>query len=67
MKKLFATTILSLIPALIFAGGGRMHPPTPVRGPGVPPGLAIDQYLYILFAVGIVMILLITRLRKVTR
>ncbi len=65
MKKFFATTILALIPTIIFAGGG--HPPTPVRGPGGPPGLPVDQYLYILFAVGIVMILMLSKLRKLTR
>ncbi len=62
MKKFFATTVLALIPTLIFAGGG--HPPTPVKGPGGPPGTPIDQYLYILLAVGVLLLLFFPKLVK---
>ena len=61
MKKFFATTILALIPVSIFAGGA--HPPTP-RIPGPPPGLPVDQYLYVLFAVAVLLILFFPKLAK---
>ncbi len=60
MKKFFATTVLALIPTLIFAGG---HPPAPGLPPG-PPGLPVDQYLYVLFAVAVLLILFFPKLAK---
>ncbi len=65
MKKFFTTTMLFLIPVLIFAGGA--HPPRPVRVPGPPPGLPIDQYIYVLFAIGILMIISLPKLKKLKK
>ncbi len=64
MKGFFAT-ILSFLPVLIFAGGHR--PPTPVRGPAPPPGLPIDQYLYILFAIGVGIFLILPKLVRIKK
>jgi hypothetical protein len=41
-------------PAIINAK--TIHPPQPLRGPAPPPGLPIDQYLFLLFIFGIVLI-----------
>ena len=67
MKKFFAISVLVLTPVLMFAGGGHVHPPTPVRGPGGPPGLPVDQYLYVLFAIAILLILFFPKLAKFKR
>jgi len=61
MKGFFAT-ILNFLPVLIYAGGHR--PPTPVRGPAPPPGLPIDQYVVLLFIIGVLLILLRPKLMK---
>ena len=65
MKGFFAT-ILYLLPVLIYAGGGH-RPPTPVRGPTPPPGLPVDQYLPVLFAIGILLILLFPKIVKLKK
>ncbi len=67
MKKFFTTSILVLIPVLMSAGGGRPHPPAPVRGPGGPPGLPVDQYLFVLFAVAVLLILFLPKLAKLRK
>ena len=64
MKGFFAA-ILNFLPVLIFAGGQR--PPTPVKGPGPPPGMPIDQYLIILFVIGILLILFFPKLIKLKK
>ena len=64
MKGFFAI-ILNFLPILIFAGGQR--PPTPVKGPGPPPGLPIDQYLPVLFVIGLLLILLFPKVIKLKK
>ncbi len=64
MKGFFAT-ILNFLPVLIFAGGHR--PPTPVRGPAPPPGLPIDQYLLLLFIIGVLLISLSPKWVKIKK
>jgi len=64
MKK-FLVTLLNFLPILIFAGGQR--PPTPVRGPGPPPGLPIDQYLPALFVIGILLVLFFPKMIKLKK
>ncbi len=64
MKGFFAT-LLILLPVLTYAGGNR--PPVPVRGPAPPPGLPIDQYLFVLFGIGLLLVLLSPKMVKLKK
>ena len=54
--KNFLTFLTFLFPLVLLAGG--QHPPRPVRGPGPPPGLPVDQYLIILVGIAVILIVI---------
>jgi len=55
MKKFIL--IIAFLTEMVSVYAQNRVPPTPVRGGAPPPGLPIDQYLIILFVVGIVLVL----------
>ncbi len=60
--KQFLGLLAFVWPTIILAGGHQ--PPAPLRGPGPPPGLAIDQYLYVLFGIALIMIVIYNKYSK---
>ncbi len=48
----YSLVLISIIlPGLMFAA--RQNPPRPTRGPTPPPGLPIDQYIYVLIIIAV--------------
>jgi len=50
--KNFLSLLALTLPIVTLSAGGK-NPPAPLRGPGPPPGLPIDEYLIILFLLGV--------------
>ncbi len=51
-----------ILPGILFAGGHT--PPRPTRGPTPPPGLPIDQYIYVLLIIAVVLSLIYHKQKK---
>ena len=56
MKKYLIVLALFMSHLAMIAGGHGQNPPVPIRGPGPPPGLPINQYLVVLFVIGLLLI-----------